>query len=284
MDAARRQLTFAGRDVPAIGLGTWGMGEGRTPRSVEVDALRAGLDLGLTVIDTAEMYAEGGAEEVVGEALRGRRDDALVVSKVYPHHGSRRGVVKACDASLRRLGIDRIDVYLLHWRGAHPLAETVAGFADLVAAGKIGAWGVSNLDAQDLAELGGVPGGSECVTDQVLYNLTRRGPELDLFPVMADLEMPVMAYSPIEQGRLLRGAGAATLTSVARRHDEATPAQVALAWCLRSGQVLAIPKASDVAHVAENAGTLQLDLTAEDLAELDAAFPAPTSPVPLEML
>ena len=281
---AMRTLIFAGREVPAIGMGTWYLGEGRSPASAEADALRAGLDLGLRVIDTAEMYAEGGAEDVVGAALRGRRDDAVIVSKVYPHNASRDGVVAACHRSLARLGVERIDVYLLHWRGGHPLAETVEGFEALLADGAIGAWGVSNLDPGDLAELAGVPGGTACATNQVLYNLTRRGPELDLFPQMARVGMPVMAYSPIEQGRLFRpGAGLAALQAVAARHD-ASPAQVALAWTIRSGDVLSIPKASNPAHLRDNVGALTLELTGADLADLDAAFPAPVHPVPLQML
>ncbi|GAB2474743.1 aldo/keto reductase [Luteococcus sediminum] len=278
-----RTLDFAGRSVPAIGMGTWYMGEGHAPKAREADALRAGLDAGLVVVDTAEMYADGGAEEVVGEALAGRRDQAVLVSKVYPHNASRTGVRQACQRSLARLRTDRIDVYLLHWRGRHPLSETVAGFEELVREGMIGSWGVSNLDADDLRELGQVPGGGACVTDQVLYNLTRRGPELDPFPVAAQAGMSIMAYSPLEQARLFDAPGAEALTSIARRH-EATAAQVALAWTIRDGNVLAIPKTADPARARENAAALELELTAEDLAELDRAFPAPARPVPLEML
>lgn len=190
-----KTLALAGDDVPAIGLGTWHMGENPATAAAEANALRAGLE-GLRVIDAAEMYAEGGAETVVGQALRGRRADAVVVSKVYPHNASRTGVVSACEHSLRRLGIDRIDVYLLHWRGSHPFAATVAGFEELLAAGKIGAWGVSNLDTEDLAELRAVPGGDACATNQILYNLTRRGPEAELLVAMAAAGMPAMAYPP----------------------------------------------------------------------------------------
>ncbi|MDN5564828.1 MAG: aldo/keto reductase [Luteococcus sp.] len=278
-----RTLDFAGRQVPAIGLGTWDMGEGHTPRAQEADALRAGLDAGMVVVDTAEMYADGGAEEVVGDALAGRRDDAVLVSKVYPHNASRRGVRAACERSLARLRTDHIDVYLLHWRGRHPLAETVQGFEDLVADGLIGAWGVSNLDADDLRELGQVPGGKACVTDQVLYNLTRRGPELGVLPAAAASGMSVMAYSPLEQARIFDAPGAETLTTVADRHD-ATAAQVALAWTIRDGNVLAIPKSASTARVRENAAALGLTLTDDDLAELDRAFPAPPRQVPLETL
>lgn len=278
-----RTLDFAGRQVPAIGLGTWDMGEGHTPRAQEADALRAGLDAGLVVVDTAEMYADGGAEEVVGDALAGRRDDAVLVSKVYPHNASRRGVRAACERSLARLRTDHIDVYLLHWRGRHPLSETVQGFEDLVADGLIGAWGVSNLDADDLRELGQVPGGKACVTDQVLYNLTRRGPELGVLPAAAASGMSVMAYSPLEQARIFDAPGAEALTTVAARHD-ATAAQVALAWTIRDGNVLAIPKSASTARVRENAAALELTLTDDDLAELDRAFPAPPRQVPLETL
>lgn len=276
-------IEFAGRQVPAIGLGTWCMGEGRAPRTQEVAALRAGLDAGLTVVDTAEMYADGGAEEVVGEALVGRRDDVVLVSKVYPHNASFDGVRRACERSLERLRTDRIDVYLLHWRGAHPLAETVAGFEALIADGLIGSWGVSNLDADDLRELAAVPGGDACVTDQVLYNLTRRGPEAEVLPVAAAAGMSVMAYSPLEQARLFDVRGAEVLEDVAARHG-ATPAQVALAWCVRDQNVLAIPKSASVDRVRENAEAVRLSLTPQDLADLDQAFPAPTGPEPLEML
>ncbi|WP_420174375.1 aldo/keto reductase [Luteococcus sp. OSA5] len=278
-----RTVDFAGREVPTIGLGTWNMGEGRAPRSQEADALRAGLDAGLVVVDTAEMYADGGAEEVVGDALAGRRDDAVLVSKVYPHNASRHGVRAACERSLARLRTDHIDVYLLHWRGRHPLSETVAGFEALVDEGLIGAWGVSNLDADDLRELGQVPGGEGCATNQVLYNLTRRGPELGVFPAAAASGMPIMAYSPLEQARIFDAPGAEALGAVAKRHD-ATAAQVALAWTIRNGRVLAIPKSASPARARENAAALELVLTHEDLAELDAAFPAPTRPAPLEML
>lgn len=278
-----RTLRFAGQEVPAIGLGTWYMGEGRATRTQEVDAIRAGLDAGLRVVDTAEMYGDGAAEEVVGEALTGRRDDALLVSKVYPHHASRDGVRRACEDSLRRLRTDHLDVYLLHWRGQYPLAETVEGFEDLVADGLIASWGVSNLDPEDMSELAAVPGGSACVTDQILYNLTRRGPELDLMPMLSTAQVPVMAYSPLEQSRILDAAGSEVLEEVADRHG-ATPAQVALAWCVRDGDVLAIPKSASAERVRENAAAGDLELTEADLVALDEAFPAPDGPVPLETL
>lgn len=278
-----RTLRFAGQEVPAIGLGTWYMGEGRATRTQEVDAIRAGLDAGLRVVDTAEMYGDGAAEEVVGEALTGRRDDALLVSKVYPHHASRDGVRRACEDSLRRLRTDHLDVYLLHWRGQYPLAETVEGFEDLVADGLIASWGVSNLDPEDMSELAAVPGGSACVTDQILYNLTRRGPELDLMPMLSTARVPVMAYSPLEQSRILDAAGSEVLEEVADRHG-ATSAQVALAWCVRDGDVLAIPKSASAERVRENAAAGDLELTEADLVALDEAFPAPDGPVPLETL
>jgi diketogulonate reductase-like aldo/keto reductase len=270
-----------GREVAALGLGTWRMGEGRNTPAAEADALRLGLDLGMTLIDTAEMYGDGGAERVVGEAIAGRRAGAFVVSKVYPHNASRQGVVAACERSLRRLRIERIDLYLLHWRGDVPLAETVAGFAALHAAGKIGGWGVSNLDPDDMDELRGVPGGTGCATDQVLYNPQARGIEFDLLPWCAGHGMPVMAYSPVGQGgRLLRDAA---IGAVARRHA-ATPARVAIAWALRHPGVIAIPKASDPAHVRDNAAAAALTLTATDLAEIDTAFPPPRRRQPLAML
>jgi diketogulonate reductase-like aldo/keto reductase len=271
-------VTFPfGATVPALGQGTWNLGDSAARRDEELAALRTGLDLGLRVVDTAEMYGGGRSEELVGEALRGRRDDAFLVSKVVPSNASARGTVDACHASLARLGVDRIDLYLLHWRGGVPLDETVSAFEALVAEGAIASWGVSNFDTDDLDDL---PGGAAVQTDQVLYNLTRRGPEYDLLPRCAELGVPVMAYSPVEQGRLL---GRAALGAVARRLD-ATEAQVALAWTIRSGVVVAIPKASTVEHVRSNAAALELVLGDDDLAELDAAFPAPGRPVPLEML
>ncbi|MDN4640393.1 aldo/keto reductase [Agreia sp. PsM10] len=269
-------ITFPnGTTVPALGQGTWNMGDSSLSRESEIDALRTGIDLGLTVIDTAEMYGGGRSEELVGEAIAGRRDEVFLVSKVLPSNASRSGTIDACRASLRRLGTDRLDLYLLHWRGRHPLDETVDAFEALVADGSIRAWGVSNLDADELAEL---PDG--CQTDQVLYNLTRRGPEFDLLPCASTRGMPVMAYSPVEQGRLL---GSSALADIAGDLG-ATPTQVALAWTMRSGTVLAIPKASTAAHVRENAAARELTLSDGDLERLDRAFPAPTRAVPLEML
>jgi diketogulonate reductase-like aldo/keto reductase len=268
-----------GITVPALGQGSWMMGERAEHRAEEIAALRTGIDLGMTLIDTAEMYADGEAERVVGEAIAGRRDAVFLVSKVYPRNASRTGLARACEASLKRLGTDRLDAYLLHWRGNVPLAETVAAMETLVAAGKILRWGVSNLDHDDMEELVAA-GGAGCVTDQILYNLTRRGPELDLLPWLAQRAMAVMAYSPVEQGRLL---GHKTLAEVAAGRG-ATPAQVALAWLLARGGVIAIPKAGRVGHVRENRAAADLSLTPAELTALDRAFPRPRAPTPLEML
>ncbi|WP_433544175.1 aldo/keto reductase (plasmid) [Streptomyces sp. CA-294286] len=277
MTAARTVTLPSGAKVPALGQGTWRMGEDRTRRAEEIASLRRGLDLGMTLIDTAEMYGSGAAEELIGEAVRGRRDEVFLVSKVLPAHAHARGTVEACRASLRRLGTDRIDLYLLHWRGGVPLAETVEALEGLVDDGSIGGWGVSNLDVDDLAEL---PAGAVPQTNQILYNLTRRGPEYDLLPWCRERSVPVMAYSPLEQGRL---AGHEALDAVAGAHG-VTPLQVALAWVLRRDDVIAIPKASDVAHVEDNHAALGIRLTDEDLRTLDAAFPAPTGKQPLDML
>jgi diketogulonate reductase-like aldo/keto reductase len=270
----------SGVKVPALGLGTWHMGENRRRRAAESAALSLGLDLGMTLIDTAEMYGEGGAEEVVADAIAGRRDSVFLVSKVYPHNASRKGVVAACERSLKRLATDRIDLYLLHWRGDEPLAETVAGFEALVAAGKIRHWGVSNFDADDMAELARLPAGGRVAANQVLYNLGRRGIEWDLLPWCRARRVPIMAYSPLDQGAILRKRA---LKAVAARHD-ATPAQIALAWLLRQDDVMVIPKASDLEHVRANRGALDLALSKADLAELDAAFPPPGRHRPLEMV
>jgi diketogulonate reductase-like aldo/keto reductase len=281
MMASPRVVTLpSGEEVPALGQGTWYLGEDPRRRADEIAALLLGLDLGMTVVDTAEMYGDGAAEELVGEAFAGRRDEVFLVDKVLPHHATRAGTVHACRESLRRLGTDRIDLYLLHWRGRVPLAETLAGFADLLDAGAIRNWGVSNFDRDDMAELYSLPGGATVTTDQVLYNLTRRGPEYDLLPWCAEHGVPVMAYSPIEQGRLIRDP---TLAEVARRHG-ATPAQVALAWVLRRPGTIAIPRSGNPAHVRENAAADDIGLTADDLAVLDDAFPPPLRPQPLEVL
>ena len=269
-----------GESVPVLGQGTWFMGEERSARKAEVAALQLGLDLGLTLIDTAEMYAEGGAEQVVGEALVGRRERAFLVSKVYPHNASRQGAVAACERSLKRLKTDRIDLYLLHWRGPYPLTETVEAFETLQRAGKIRHWGVSNLDLADMQELWQVPGGSGCAVNQLLYNLSRRGIEWDLLPWLRRQGVVTMAYSPIEQARLLRHPG---LQDFARRHGM-TAAQAALAWLLAHDGVIAIPKSASVARVRENAAARDITLSAEQLRELDRLFGPPSGPTPLEML
>lgn len=268
-----------GTQVPALGQGTWMMAEQPARRADELAALRAGIELGLTLIDTAEMYADGESERLVGEATRGLREQVFLVSKAYPQNASRQLLPQACEASLKRLGTDRLDLYLLHWRGRVPLVETVEAMENLVAAGKIRRWGVSNLDTTDLQELVAA-GGAACATDQVLYNLTRRGPEYELLPWLAGRGIPVMAYSPVEQGRLL---GNLQLREVAAGLG-AAPAQVALAWVLRHGHVMAIPRAGRVAHVQENRAVAELHLSASELAALDAAFPRPSKRQPLEML
>jgi diketogulonate reductase-like aldo/keto reductase len=271
-----------GERIPVLGIGTWNMGEKRQKRADEIAALLTAIDLGMTVVDTAEMYGGGKAEELVAEALGSRRSETFLVSKVMPQHASRRGTISSCEASLRRLKTDRLDLYLLHWRGSVPLDETLEAFQRLQSDGKIRHWGVSNFDADDMEEVAGltIRGGSSAATNQVLYNLMRRGIEYDLLPWCHTRDIPVMAYSPLEQGLL---AGHKTLAAIAKRLT-ATPAQVALAWVLRRPGVMAIPKAGDVDHVRENHAALQIELAPEDLAELDGAFPPPTDKRPLEMI
>ena len=270
----------SGERIPVLGQGTWHLGEVPAHRDEEILALRRGLDLGMTVIDTAEMYADGEAERLVGEAIADRRDEVFLVSKVLPHHATARGTVAACEDSLRRLGTDRIDLYLLHWRGRVPLAETIEAFGGLQQAGLIRYWGVSNFDGPDMKELTALPGGQEVATDQVLYNLSRRGPELNLFPMLRQLRVPIMAYSPIEQGRIL---GHPVLREIAGLHH-ATPAQIALAWVLRRDDVCAIPRASRIEHTNENRAAADIQLDQADLAQLDQDFPRPERVRPLEML
>ena len=276
-----RFVTLAtGEKVPALGLGTWHMGERRSDRAAEAKALQLGLDLGLRLIDTAEMYGEGGAEEVVADAIAGRRDSVYLVSKVYPHNASRQGAIAACERSLKRLKTDRLDLYLLHWRGSYPLAETVQAFEKLKADGKIRSWGVSNLDVEDMAELRGVPNGGNCLSNQVLYHLGSRGIEWDLIADCAKHNVMVMDYSPNGQGHVLRNAA---LASVAKKHG-VTPAAAALAWILRHEHVIAIPKSANPEHVKANAAAADLVLDADDLKALDAAFPAPKRATALGML
>jgi diketogulonate reductase-like aldo/keto reductase len=266
--------------LPVLGQGTWHMGESATRRSEEVASLRLGLDLGLTLIDTAEMYADGEAEKVVAEAIAGRRDEVVLVSKVLPENATRRGTVAACERSLRRLKTDHLDLYLLHWRGSPPLAETLADFADLVTAGKIVRWGVSNFDIDDMDDLAALGAVQECAANQVLYNLGRRGIEFDLVPWCAEHSVPIMAYSPVEQGRLLTHPGLKRFAA----EKAATPAQVALAFVLGQPGTVAIPKASSAAHLRENLGALAVTLDAGDRARLDALFAPPRQAMPLEML
>jgi diketogulonate reductase-like aldo/keto reductase len=269
----------SGERIPILGQGTWCMAEDPADREEELRALRLGLELGLTLIDTAEMYAGGAAEELVADAIDGRRDEVFLVSKVLPSNATRSGTKEACERSLRRLRTDRIDLYLLHWRGQHPLSGTVEGFVELKEAGKIRHWGVSNLDALDLAELIAVAGGDAVETDQVLYNLARRQAELEVLPWCRKRGVPLMAYSPVDRGALVDDD---VVVEVAERHD-ATPAQVALAWVLRHDGVCAIPKASLQEHVRENARALDLRLDSEDLKLLDEAFPPPREPAPLDL-
>jgi diketogulonate reductase-like aldo/keto reductase len=271
----------SGETIPALGQGTWHMAEDPRRRADEIAALRLGIDLGMTLIDTAEMYADGGAEELVGEAVAGRRDEVFLVSKVLPHHATRRGAAEACDRSLMRLDVDTIDLYLLHWPGSVPLEETLEAFERLVGAGKVRHWGVSNFDVADLEDLVDLAGGEEVATDQVLYNLDRRGIEYELLPWCQRSGLPIMAYSPIGQGQLLQHPG---LIAVAARHSGATPAQIALAWVLRQEGICAIPRAGQPAHVRENRAALDIRLTLQDLADLDRAFPPPKRKPPLAML
>lgn len=270
-------IKLGGTAVPRIGQGTWHMGENAGQRQAEVRALREGLDIGMTLIDTAEMYAEGGAEEVVGEAIRGRRDEAYLVSKVYPHNASTEGVQAACERSLRRLGTDTIDLYLLHWRGQYPLSETVAAFEKLRDQGKILRWGVSNFDVADLEELAN----PDCATNQVLYNPEARGIEYDLLDWQEQHDMPLMAYCPIGQGGALLQDP--TLQRIADKHA-ATTAQVALAWVMRHPGVIAIPKAVNLDHLRQNAGADSLRLDEEDMDQIDAAYPPLARKQPLEMI
>lgn len=280
-----RNILFCGQSLPAIGQGTWYMGENATRRQQEVAALRAGIECGLTVIDTAEMYAEGGAEKRVGEAIRGLRDKVFLVSKVYPWNAGGKQLVSACEGSLRRLGTEIIDLYLLHWRGGFELAETVEGMQALIAQGKIRHWGVSNLDVDDMQELWSVEGGAGCAANQVLYHLASRGIEYSLLPWCQSRTVPVMAYCPLAQaGRLRSGLLAdATVQRIAYEH-QATPAQVLLAWVIHHHGVMAIPKAATIAHVEENAAALQLTLTAEDITRLERAFPAPETKIALDVV
>jgi diketogulonate reductase-like aldo/keto reductase len=269
-----------GETVPALGQGTWHIGDDRARRGEEIACIRRGIDLGLALIDTAEMYGDGRSETLIGEAIKGRRDEVFVVSKVYPHNASRRVMPTSCNNSLKRLGTDVIDLYLLHWPGGVPLAETVEAFEALRRAGKIRHWGVSNFDTELMQELLAVPGGAAVQTDQVLYNLGRRGIEWDLLPWLREHRAPVMAYSPLDEGRLVRKRG---LVEFAKRHGM-TPAQVAIGWLLAQDGVIAIPKTGSLDRLQENARALEHTLTTQQLQELDELFAPPDGPRPLEML
>jgi len=275
----RRVQLPSGEAVPALGQGTWKMGESASRRADEIKALRLGLDLGMRLIDTAEMYADGGAEELVGEAVAGRRDEVFLVSKVWPHNASRSGAVAACERSLKRLRTDRIDLYLLHWPSTHPLSETIAAFEAVRRDGKVRYWGVSNFDVDDM-EKTLAAGGEAVAANQVLYNLTRRGVEFDLFPWLAERHVPVMAYSPVEQGRLARNAA---LERIATAHN-ATAAQIAIAFTLLRPDVISIPKATSLEHVRENAVAADIVLSESDREVLDTAFPPPKRKRGLEMI
>ena len=276
----KKVILPTGEQVPALGMGTWMIGEDRASRAEEIATLQHGIDLGMTLIDTAEMYGEGDSEKLVGEAIRGRREQVFLVSKVYPHNAGRKAALAACERSLKRLGVDCLDLYLLHWRGSVSFDETIDAFQTLKAQGKIRHWGVSNLDLDDMQEWCDTPGGDAVAVNQVLYNLTRRGIEWDLLPWCQQRRIPVMAYSPIEQSRLL---GHRDFRELAHKHGW-SPAQLALAWLLRQDGVIAIPKTSTRQHLTDNFAALQCDLDATVLAELDRLFPPPKRATALEML
>ena len=272
-----------GTPIPRFGIGTWRMGERATAAQAEIAVIKAAIERGVSLIDTAEMYGDGGAEEVIGRAIAGvasHRERLFIVSKVYPHNASRKGTIAACERSLKRLGTDYLDGYLLHWPGEHPLAETVAAFETLKAQGKIRAWGVSNFDVDAMQELVAVANGNNVATNQVLYNLSRRGIEFDLLPWQRERGIPTMAYSPIEQAQLLASSKLKTIAG----DIGATAAQLAIAWLLTQPDVIVIPKTSHIARLQENLGALDLKLDAATLAALDAAFPPPRKRSPLAML
>jgi diketogulonate reductase-like aldo/keto reductase len=282
----QRVVSFPdGTSVPLLGQGTWNIGEKQGMKEEEVKALRLGIELGMTLIDTAEMYGSGGAESVVGDAIKGLREQVFLVSKVYPHNAGRNKIVEACEDSLRRLKTDHLDLYLLHWRGQIPLKETVEGMEKLKKEGKILRWGVSNFDKDDMEELFTIPNGANCMTNQVLYHLGSRGIEFDLLPWHKSHQIPIMAYSPVAQGGSLRKQllTDATVRTIAEEHS-AKPMQIILAWSIRSNHVIAIPKAVQLEHIRENAEAASIELTAEDLARLDEIFPAPIKKMPLDII
>ncbi|MFB5674154.1 aldo/keto reductase [Paenibacillus terreus] len=274
-----------GTDVPVIGQGTWNMGENAFARDAEIKALQTGIDLGMTLIDTAEMYANGEAEKIVGQAVKGKRDRVFIVTKAYPHHADSKGLAAACEASLKRLGTDYADLYLLHWRGSIPFEETVRGMEKLRREGKIRRWGVSNLDTADMEELWQLPGGTECAVNQVLYHAASRGIEYDLLPWCREHHVPVMAYCPIAQGgRLRKELLQHPVIGQIAEHHGASPAQIALAWVIRGGHVIAIPKAVQETHIRENAEAARIVLTEEELRQIDEVFPAPKCKMPLDIV
>ena len=270
----------SGQSLPMLGMGTWRMGENSQYFEDEVNALRHGLDLGFSLIDTAEMYGEGGAEEVIAEAIKGRRQSVFLVSKVYPHNASRESAIAACNRSLKRLNTDYIDLYLLHWRGTYPLSETLKAFQQLQQQGKIRDYGVSNFDTDDMEEALKTNGGEAIVTNQVLYNLSRRGIERNLLPWCTNRQIPIMAYSPIEQGRILKNSA---LQKIAKERAEST-AQLAIAWLLHRPNVIVIPKSSRLEHIKQNYATQEIALSPQEIETLEAAFPAPSRSIPLQML
>lgn len=281
---SKRVVSFPdGSSVPVLGQGTWNMGEKQALKEQEVKALRFGIELGMTLIDTAEMYASGGAETVAGEAIRGLRDHVFLVSKVYPHNAGRKKILEACENSLKRLKTEYLDLYLLHWRGQIPLEETIEEMEKLKKEGKILRWGVSNFDTDDMNELFNLPNGNHCMTNQVLYHLGSRGIEFDLLPWQKSHQMPIMAYSPIAQGGTLRTQllEDETVLGIAEEHG-VKPMQIILAWCIRSNDVIAIPKAVQLEHVKENAASASIELTSEDLKRLEKIFPAPQKKMPLD--
>ncbi|QIN60731.1 putative oxidoreductase [Caballeronia sp. SBC1] len=273
-------LHGTGEQIPALGQGTWEMGDSARIRNAEIAALKTGVDLGMTVIDTAEMYGDGESEKLIAEALKDRRDELFIVSKVYPHNGSESGVKAACERSLKRLQTDRIDLYLLHWRGGEDLEGVIGGFETLKAQGKIRHWGVSNFDTEDMVELFALENGNRCATNQILYNVARRGPEFELLPWLRERNMPAMAYSPIDHARLPKHS---VLNDIAKARG-LSAMQVALAWVLQQPQVIAIPKAGTVAHAIENAAAREVNLSTEELSLIDTQFKPPKAKRPLEML
>ena len=270
----------SGQLIPVLGMGTWQIGDNSKNRQREIEALRYGLDLGLSLIDTAEMYAEGGAEEVVAEAIKNRRGSVFLVSKVYPHNASKKGAIAACERSLKRLKTDYLDLYLLHWRGSIPLTETLEAFQTLQESGKIRSYGVSNFDVEDMEKASQLQGGNAIATNQVLYNLMRRGIEWNLLPWCREQSIPIMAYSPIEQGRLLDNP---TLNRIAQERG-VTAAQIAIAWVLHQDNVIVIPKSSQIEHIEQNYAALNLKLSTDELAILNTEFPPPNQPIPLEVI